>query len=65
MTEKEIFVENLFRASGASGMKKQSLYKNFNSIEDIKTIVYMIQKAVDNHNKNWINCETSETKRSK
>ena len=58
MTEKEIFVENLFCASGASGMKKQSLYRNFSSVEDIRTIIYMIQKAVDNHNKDWINCDS-------
>ena len=57
MTEKEIFVENLFRASGASGMKKQILYKNFSSVEDVRTIAYMIQKAIDNHNKDWINCD--------
>lgn len=58
MTKREIFIENLFLASGAAGMKKNELYKNLQTLTDVELFMYMIEKAYEHYGKEWLNCHT-------
>jgi hypothetical protein len=54
MTEKEIFIENLFRASGGHGMDKESLNKNLQSLSDCSLLIQSIKKAFEHNEKKWL-----------
>jgi hypothetical protein len=54
MTEKEIFIENMFRASGGHGMTRQSLYKNLNSLSDCSALAQSIKKAFEYKGTKWL-----------
>jgi hypothetical protein len=54
MTEKEFFVENLYRASGGHGMSKEILYKNLQSLNDCSSFIQSIKKAFEHNEKKWL-----------
>ena len=57
MNQKDIFIENLLRASGSSAISKANLYKNLQTFTDIQEFIHLISKAVDNYDKEWLSCD--------
>lgn len=57
MNKKDILIENLFRASGAGGLKKQELYSNLQKLDDVDFFVYTLSKAFKRYGDNWLNCD--------
>jgi len=58
MDKKEIFIENLFRGSGAGGLKVDELKKNLESLKDVDFFVYSLKKAFQRNELNWLNCDS-------
>ena len=54
MTEKEILIENIFRASGAHGMNRDMLNKNLQSITDLSSFIHTIRKAFEHNQTKWL-----------
>ena len=56
MDDKSIFIENLLRASGGSGLSKEELTIVFNSIKNIRSFAYMLSKAYELNQDKWLTC---------
>ena len=54
MTEKEFFIENLYRASGGHGMSREFLQKNLKSLDDCSSFIHSIKKAFEYNGKKWL-----------
>jgi hypothetical protein len=59
MTEKEIFISNLFKASGGHGLTELQLHKELYSSNDINMLVYTIKKAVELNGNSWLSVTES------
>lgn len=54
MSEKEIFIENLFRASGGHGLNREELIRNLNSLTDCSSFIQSIKKAFQYNESKWL-----------
>jgi hypothetical protein len=49
--------ENIVKGSGGHGMKKESLIKIFNNIENLEDFTYTLKKLFDNDGKNFLSTQ--------